>query len=291
MNDNNWGRWGDRDERGAVNFLKPERICEAAALVRQGQTVSLGMPIGAETPAPACRVRPSRLMERDGGDYAAGARRPGGFQFAEDVLILSTHTGTHMDALAHVWYDDQLYNGFSGNSIDSRSGARHCGIDKVGPVVGRGVLLDIARHLQMNCLPGGHAIGPEVLEACARGASIALREGDVVLFRTAWMPGVGQLSDYYGTEPGLNLEAAHWLASHGVALVGSDNYAIEVLPSGGATVFPVHQALLRDYGIPLLEGLNLDELSQHQIAEFLFVACPLPILGGTASPVNPVAIF
>ena len=144
MAENNWGRWGSDDELGALNWLNSKLVLEALKLVREGRVFSLAIPIGQDTPMPAHRHAPAHFMDRDGGDYAAGAKRPGGLQFAEDTILLSTHTGTHIDSLAHVWYEDQLYNGFPANTIRSTTGAQRCGINKLGPLVGRGILLDLA---------------------------------------------------------------------------------------------------------------------------------------------------
>src|SRR4051812_3448831 len=107
-----WGRWGAADERGALNLLGPEAVLAAARCVQAGDVVELGQRLGPATPVPAHRGGIQRFMLRDGGDYAAGGKQPGGFQFAEDSLLLPTHAGTHVDALAHAWHDDRLYNGF-----------------------------------------------------------------------------------------------------------------------------------------------------------------------------------
>lgn len=133
MSKETWGRWGADDERGALNFIGPEQVRRAAGLVRSGQTVSLSQPLSPKTPVPKHRAGVQHFMGRDGGDYAAGARRPGGFQFAEDTVVLPLHIGTHIDALCHVWCDDCLYNGFPGQGTRSTTGALRCGIDKMGP--------------------------------------------------------------------------------------------------------------------------------------------------------------
>ena len=119
------------------------------------------------------------FMGRDGGDYAAGARQPGGFQFAEDTVLLPLHIGTHIDALCHAWYDDALYNGFPGSGTRSTTGAARCGIDKMGPIAGRGVLLDIA-GLYGEPLADGVSIGAADLERAARQADVRVGKGDIV---------------------------------------------------------------------------------------------------------------
>src|SRR5579883_1086753 len=127
-----WGRWGEADERGALNEIGEAETAYACGLVRTGRVMSLAQTISRSLPVPPHRPGVQHFMDRDGGDYAAGARRPHGFQFAEDTLMMPIHSGTHIDGLCHAWYDDQLYNGFPGNSVRSTTGARHCGVDKFG---------------------------------------------------------------------------------------------------------------------------------------------------------------
>jgi kynurenine formamidase len=286
-----WQRWGEDDERGALNHIGSMQVQEAAALVRSGRVLSLAQTLSSRTPVPQHRAGMQHFMGRDGGDYAAGARRPGGFQFAEDTVVLPLHIGTHIDALCHAWYDDALYNGFPGSGTRSTSGAARCGIDKMGPVVGRGVLLDVATaHGDPLC--DGVAIGPRDLEQAAKRVGVAVGRGDIVLIRTAWAEHQGRADSVsFGGEPGLDVDAALWLAEREIAALGADNFAVEVIPFAQGTVFPVHQRLIRDFGVPLLEGLLLHELATTGRHEFLFAASPLPVVGGTGSPINPIAIL
>ena len=285
-----WGRWGSEDERGALNLAGRDEAKRAAGLVRTGQVISLAQPLSPKTPVPGHRAPMQHFMGRDGGDYAAGAKRPGGFQFAEDTLVLPLHFGTHIDALCHAWHDDQLYNGFPSAGIRSTTGAARCAIDKLGPIVARGVLLDVCALVGAP-LPLGKAVTREMLEAAQDRAQVAVQAGDVVLLRTGWLESMLASPNYYDGEPGLDIGAALWLAERGVAVVGADNFAIEAIPFPIGQVFPVHQCLLREYGMPLIEGLALAPLADAGVSEFLFVAAPLPITGGTASPLAPVAIL
>ena len=281
-----WGRWGAEDERGALNFIGPEQVRRGAELVLTGQAVSLAQPLSPKTPVPKHRAGVQHFMGRDGGDYAAGARRPGGFQFAEDTVVLPLHIGTHIDALCHAWCDDCLYNGFPGQGTRSTTGALRCGIDKMGPIVTRGVLLDMV-GLHGAPMAPRHSVSRTDLEAAA---PVEIEPGDAVLIRTGWLE--SQTNDVsFDEEPGIDEEAALWLAERGVAMVGADNFAIEAIPFPAGTVFPVHQRLIRDYGIPLLEGLELKLLAAHGRGTFLFVASPLPVVGGTGSPLAPIAVL
>jgi kynurenine formamidase len=285
-----WHRWGEDDERGSLNHIGAAQVRNAAALVRSGHVLSLTQPLSARTPVPQHRAGVQHFMGRDGGDYAAGARRPGGFQFAEDTVVMPLHIGTHIDALCHAWYDDALYNGFPGAGTRSTTGAGRCGIDKMGPIVGRGVLLDIVA--QRGPLGKGASIGRADLERAAQAGGVEPANGDVVLIRTGWQESqAGGAGIDFNEEPGLDVEAALWLAERDVAVVGADNFAIEAIPFPLGTAFPVHQRLIRDYGIALLEGLVLEPLAAAGRASFLFMACPLPMLGGTGSPITPVVVL
>ena len=286
-----WNCWGADDERGALNHIGAEQVRQAAGLVRSGQVMSLAQPLSPRTPVPKHRAGVQHFMGRDGGDYAAGARRPGGFQFAEDMVVMPLHIGTHIDALCHAWYDDALYNGFPGSGTRSPAGANRCGIDKMGPIAGRGVLLDMVL-LHGGPLPDGRAITASDLGRAAKQAGVEPGKGDIVLIRTGWAEHQARAANVsFDAEPGLDLEAALWLAERDIAVLGADNYAVEVLPFAVGTVFPVHQRLIRDFGIPLLEGLELKALAGTGRGTFLFTASPLPVAGGTGSPISPIAVL
>ncbi|MEZ5076785.1 MAG: cyclase family protein [Solirubrobacterales bacterium] len=280
---------GEAAERGALARIGAAAVLEAAGLVRTGEVIDLAVPLGPATPVPAHRHRVARFMERDGGDYAAGARRPGGFQFAEDTVLMPTHAGTHLDALAHCWHDGRLCDGSPQETIRSTTGAQRCGAEKLGPVLTRGILLDVAGEAEPEA---GRSIGAAELEAAAERAGVEVGEADAVLVRTGWLGRHGaDGAAYFAGEPGIDLGAARWLTDRGVSLVGADNFAIEPLPFPAGEVFPVHQHLIAEHGVPLLESASLDRLAARADGPFLFVALPLPLVGSTASPLTPVAVL
>lgn len=289
---NAWDRWGKDDERGALNLIGPDEVRRASLLVRTGEVLRLAQLLSGKTPVPSHRCGLQHFMGRDGGDYAvAGSKRPGGFQFAEDSVVMPLHIGTHVDALCHAWYDDKLYNGFSGDTIRSTTGAMRLGIEKMPPIFTRGVLLDLVR-LKGRVLEPGESIGAADLAAAALAAGVQPGRGDAVLLRTGWLESQKDVKKpSFDVEPGIDEEAAMWLVERDVAIVGADNFAVEVLPFPQDKVFPVHQLLIRDFGMPLLEGLMLDPLVATGRHEFLFVASPLPIVGATGSPLSPVAVL
>lgn len=291
MAEENWKRWGLTDERGAVNTIGSHEVLRAVSLVRSGRVVPLGQPLSKRTPVQLHRPPLMHFMNRDGGDYAAGAERRGGFQFAEDTLVLSTHIGTHIDALCHSWYDDTLYNGFPSTGIRSNTGAAHCGIEHCPPIVTRGLLLDIVKHRGAP-LEKGACISADELAACAKASGLDIHEGDAVLIRTGWLETHGgDGKEYFSGEPGIDVEAGVWLATAGVAIIGADNFAVEAIPFPAGTVAPVHQRLIRDFGIPLVENLALVELAEAGAREFLLILAPLPIVGATGSPLCPIAVL
>ncbi len=297
---NNWGRFGPDDQRGTLNLLTPSVVLDALRAATTGEVLSLALPIRGATssPAPATvphlrgRPLPQHFMSVDGGDYAAGARPIGeGLCVADDALVVTPHgTTTHMDALCHMWSGDRLYNGHPAARVRSY-GATRCGIERVGGVVARGVLFDVPRRLGLDHLPAGHRIEPGELEEIA-----VPRPGDVAVIRTGW-PQVWERSpeEYWSGQPGLSAAAGRWLAAHDVAAVAADNAAIGGLDARGLAAEgladDLHLILLHRYGIHLIELLWLEELAATGRTEFVFVAAPLRVEGGTGSPLTPLAIL
>ena len=180
----NWGRWGDDDERGTVNLVTPERLVAAAALVRQGKVFDLGIPFDENGPQPGGgRINPVHLMSQTGDTQVF----PGGFKYADDYIFMPLQGATQWDSLAHVYYDDQLYNGFPASDV-TVVGAFHDTIDKIAKgVAGRGVLLDIARLKGVDWLEAGYVITPDDLEAAmAAQGGVEVGPGDILVFRTGW---------------------------------------------------------------------------------------------------------
>ncbi|GAA5054520.1 kynurenine formamidase [Thermocatellispora tengchongensis] len=298
---NNWGRFGPDDQRGTLNLLTPEVVLRALAAATTGRVLSLAMPIRGATSSAAPhsvphlrgRPLPQHFMSVDGADYAAGARAIGaGLRVADDALIVTPHgTTTHMDALCHMWAGDELYNGHPAARVRSYGAAR-CGIERAGGVVARGVLFDVPRHLGLDHLPAGFRIGPELLEEIAP----EVRPGDVAVIRTGW-PLVWERSreEYWSGQPGLSAGAGRWLAGRDVAMVAADNAAVGGLNAGQLAdedaEDDLHLILLWRHGIHLAEMLWLEELAAAGRSEFVFVAAPLRIEGGTGSPINPLAIL
>lgn len=291
----NWGRWSTEDEIGALNLISDEHVAGATALVTAGRVLSLGRVIRHDIVRVADRTGPTHVLTVDGGDYAAGARPPGGVATADDFIAMPLATGTHIDALAHVWGSDGLYNGHDPKLVRSR-GAKVCGIDKVAGIVTGGVLADICRLHGVESLPPSHVITAGELEAATVGLGAAPEAGDALLIRTGWL-GDANVAARNGSgleaeEPGVGREAVEWIAEHDIAVVGADTLGVEVLPAeGGVPGAPMHVELIAQLGIHLIEVLDLDDLAALRPQRFLFVVAPLRIRGAVNSPVNPLAIL
>jgi len=301
----NWGRWGEDDQRGALNLLTSEAVRRGAASVRRGEIVSLSLPIKGSTSSSVAetvphlkgRPLPQHFMSVDGADYEAGVKLPaGGRGLADDALLLSPHgTTTHMDALCHMWTGKQIYNGHASSRIRSY-GATRCGMENVEGVVTRGILFDVPAFRGVDVLDPADRITVADLAAMSAKAGVTVGQGDAIVIRTGWPTVFAESPErYWAGEPGLSSEAAQWLAARDIALVASDNSAISGLNVEGRAdetlEDDIHMIFLWRHGIYLIEMLWLEELAAAAQPTFLFVVAPLKIVGGTGSPVNPLAVL
>lgn len=215
---------------------------------------------------------------------------PTGMSSAADSLSMSGHTGTHIDALNHFSCNGRWFNGHEVTGAQSwTEGISTHSAAGIAPILRRGILLDIARLQRVDFLPRDFVITPDHLQIAATAANLEVRPGDVVLLRTGgarfWRNSRDYISGVRG--PGPALAGAQWLSGHGIFAAGSDTVAFEHVPN---PAMPVHVHMLVERGIHLIENLNLEELSAGSVNEFLFIAAPLRIEGGTGSPVRPIAV-
>jgi kynurenine formamidase len=228
------------------------------------------------------------LMLRDGGDYAAGLPERPGFGYADDLLILACHGTTHLDALCHVWQDGAMWNGFPCTDVTSR-GARRAGIETAGPIVTRGILVDLGG---VGGPVDGQAITAADVEAEIARIGVEPEPGDALLLRTGWLARWRGGTASESSWPGIDASVVELVDRWGLALVGADNISVEVEPSGDPTcALPLHVELIRDRGVFLLELLDLEELAAQSATTFLMVVSPLNIVGGSGSPVAPTAVL
>jgi kynurenine formamidase len=289
-----WGRWGRDDELGALNLLSGDRVAAAARLVRSGVVVSLSLPL-CTTPAPDCPTPAEfRMTQENDADVGLGA-----IGFAKDFVGADYHSDghTHIDALCHVAYEDQLYNGVAAGTITA-DGAAAEGIELVKDgLVGRGVLLDIPRLRGVPWLEPGEHVFREDLEAAAREQSVEIQEGDVLLVRTGHARRLAELGtwDTAESKAGLHPTAMSLLAECGAAALGCDGNSDTAPSTTEGVAFPIHVLALNAMGVLLLDYLQFEDLrlacESAARWEFLCVTAPLRVAGGTGSPVNPLAIL
>jgi kynurenine formamidase len=289
-----WGRWGEDDERGALHQLTPDRIAAATRLVRDGVSVTLGLPLNTESglhnPHPAIHY----MTPESGADIGSGS-----LHFLKDYVGADYHNDghTHIDALCHIAYDGFLYNGQPEDAVTA-DGAQVNAIDilKDG-LIGRGVLLDIPRVRGVRWLEPGEHVYRRDLEAAETGQAVAVAAGDILLVNTGHARRLGELGpwDTAHAKAGLHPSAMSFIAERGVAVLGSDGNS-DTAPSSTAGVdFPIHVLAINAMGVHLLDYLQFEDLRAACEGsgrwEFMFVAAPLRIANGTGSPINPIAIF
>lgn len=221
--------------------------------------------------------------------------RDDGGSAANELIVTGGHTGTHVDALAHVSQHGLLHGGVSAEDAQRGGVFSEHGVEMIEPMVCRGVFLDVAALHGATCLPGGYGITETDLAAAAERANVCPREGDVVLVGSGWGRKFEDPGAFLGRNsgvPGPTEEAARWLADKGVRATGAETIAYEqIKPEVGHGLLPVHRLLLFECGINIIEVMKLETLAAEGLVEFLFVLAPLNILGGTGSPVRPLAII
>jgi kynurenine formamidase len=290
----NWGRWDDDGERGALHHLTPARIAAAARLVRSGVTVTLSQPLKTEAridvPAPADHHM-TMLTDVDIGS--------GSVRFAKDYVGVDYHNDghSHIDAFCHVAFDGSLFDGKPAGSVTAQ-GAQTGAIDVLKDgLVGRGVLLDVPRARGVSWIEPGEHVFRDDLEAAERDQGVRVATGDILLVRTGHTRRQAELEpwDTGKAKAGLHPTTASFLADRRVAALGSDGNNDTAPSTTDGVGFPIHVLAINAMGVHLLDYLQFEDVARHCEAvgrwEFLFVAAPLRISGGTGSPVNPTAIF
>jgi kynurenine formamidase len=293
---NNWGRWGDDDEIGTLNFVTPEKRVRAAQLVKTGKNFDLGMPFDKDGPflPGGFRINPVHLMTFLPSD-TAGA--PDGMISADDLVIMGLQAATQWDSLAHVGYDGFFYNNAPAAAVNNFAGATRNSFAKaVEHLISRGVLLDIARLKGVDRLEDSYEITAADLSAAEERQGVRVESGDILLLRTGsyqWFL-EGDKAHFMGDEPGPGLDSCRWLYEREVAALALDNWACEVWPSPVGGSIPFHQVTIRDMGLTLGEMFNFEELAadseQDGVWECLFCAPGLKVTGGVGSPITPMAL-
>ena len=285
----NWGRWGPEDELGTLNLITDETRRAAAGLVEDGVSVSMALDLNTERDA----------LNANPFEHTLSTSRFADHEVAGDVYSVQYHgfAHSHVDGLPHFAHKGRMYNGFPVSGL-REDGAERLGIHNArNGIVTRGVLVDMPRHRGVDYLEPGTALTAEDLEAWEEANGIRVGSGDVLLIRTGRWEAVRQLGQWNFVEraAGSHASVAKWLKERDVAVIGSDGVS-DVMPSGiDGLANPLHELVIVGLGMPILDNLDLDavaaEAARRGRWEFLFVGAPLRVVGGTGSPLNPLAVF
>jgi kynurenine formamidase len=285
-------KWGKDDEIGAANLVTPARVLDAIKLVKQGKTHPLGIIIDSSTPA----FPPRRLSLEVVQPGQQGGKRLFGYQgsYNDDLAQIWFGIGPQLDGLGHLGQDGLFYNCNDVKDFAEITGLKKLGIEKVPPIVARGVLIDMAKHFNVPFLPAGKYFTAADIQAAAKAQSVTVKEGDVVLFHTGWTDAKLESDPkaWVSGEPGTSEDAAVWLASQNVIAVGADTWGVDVVPPEKENrPFFGHVTLIKENGIYILETMNTGPLAKEGVREFLFVLGQARIRGAVQMIINPVAIY
>jgi kynurenine formamidase len=295
----NWGRWGPDDQRGTLNLITPDAVKRGAQAVRSGRSFSLAIPFDQTGPQWDSKNMPDRVNP-ELHTYMVNFAFTGNtddFTTTDDSFRMGSQAVTHIDALAHVGYEGKLWNDTPNSVVTNNGGASQLGIEHVGAVATRGILLDIARLKGVDHFDDAYPITGDDLDAAAFAAGVTVEPGDAVLVRTGQMDFLraGDKKRYSTPSPGLSTQSIAWIRDHDVALVATDTITFEVYPGEDPALFmPVHMIHLRDMGLTQAQNWHLDDLAADCVRDaqydFLLVATPLPLTGAAGAPVAPPAI-
>jgi kynurenine formamidase len=280
-------RWGADDQRGAANRVTPAKVLEAKGLITKGTIYQLGRVYEAGMPLPATRHFSLHIPQA----YVIPSKNQGIYH-DEVVSGELGQIGTQFDGLGHFGIGDLFYNGNRRADFAQPGGLTKLGIENVGAIVTRGVLIDVARLRGVPQLQAGYEVTAKDVTDALQRQRLEIRPGDVVLIHTGW----GSLwkkdnARYLGSAPGLGVAAAQLLADKEVTVVGADTSAVEVSPNPDKTLAaPVHQLLIARNGIYLHENIVTEDLARDEVYEFAYIFAPLRLKGATGSPGNPIAI-
>jgi kynurenine formamidase len=285
----NWypSPWGADDQRGAANRITPAKVLEARNLITRGQTYQMGRVYESAMPVFGTRHFSLRIPKMFG---------PNGTNemYYHDEIVSAElgQVGTQFDGLGHVGIGDVFYNGNRERDFAKAEGLTKLGIENVGALATRGVLIDVAGYKGQAMLAGGYEITRADVEAALKRQNTVIRSGDAVFIHTGWGSlWVKDNARYTANAPGIGVGAAQYLVEREVVLVGADTWAVEVVPNPDASLaFPVHQVFLPRNGIYIFENLATEDLARDSAYEFAFFFAPLRLKGASGSPGNPLAI-
>lgn len=288
-------KWGADDEAGSVNLSTPERVKAAAALVKEGKSHPLGIVVDPNMPAFPPRGMMLQIVQpnqQGGRDLTQDFGWP--VVYNDDVAQLWFGIGPQLDGLGHLGEAGMYYNCNSVEDISALTGLKKLGVHNVPPMVGRGVIVDIAGHRGVETLNAGDAIGSEEIKAAAAAQGVEFKEGDIILIHTGWTDAKleSDPTAWVSGEPGLNNEAAVYLAGLNPMAVGADTWGVEAVPPApGDKVFYGHVTFLKENGIFILETMNTGPLVAQGVNEFMFVLGQARVKGAVQMIINPIAMW
>lgn len=292
------GRWGKGDQLGAGHFLTPERTLKALKSVQEGRIVDMSHVI--EIGAPRMAPNQSPYHIQSGPSSAGSIRRRRKMGATNDAgsnlerMELTTHVGTHIDALGHFTFGDRMYGGYSATETVDDFGLANLGIEHCPPMITRGICLDVSKIDGSDHLASGRAVTADDLKRALDKAKLSIEPGDVVCINTGWGRFFMKDNDrYVHGEPGIDVGAARWLTSQDVVAIGADNMALEVLPGTNHPneIMPVHQHCLAEAGVHIIENLAMDAILATGATRFCFMLAPVKFKGATGCPVRPIAVL
>ncbi len=288
-------KWGKGDEIGAANYVTPQQVLAATKLVKKGESHPLGIEIFPGMPAFPPRYTQLQVVQPGqqwGNDLAKAFGWP--VVYNDDVLQMWLGTGPQIDGLGHLGEAGMFYNCNKGQDFADIKGLKKLGLAKVPPMVGRGVMLDMAKHFGVKTMKAGQAIGSADIKAAAKAQGVTFKQGDVILFHTGWTDGMlaSNPKGWVSGEPGLNNEAFVYLASKNPMAVGADTWGVDVVPPAkGDKVFYGHVTLLVENGVYIFETMNTGRLAKESVHEFMFVLGHARLKGSVQMIINPVAMW
>ncbi|MCY4095366.1 MAG: cyclase family protein [Gammaproteobacteria bacterium] len=289
--DTDWypSKYGADDTLVAINNLSEQGTVNAAKLVKTGKVYPLGVLTGWETPAYPPRTFSITILDGPGTGATQGENKTSG---NDDLLVTWMGIGSQIDGLGHIGIDHVYYNGLKAEDFVGMTGLTELSVDRLPPIVTRGVLLDMTAHFGVDMLTEGTVFNSAEIQAQAAAQEVTIGNGDVVLFYTGWINLTGVDNErLMSGEPGLGVDGAAWLAKQGVVAVGSDTWGLEVIPHENVELaFPVHQELLTKNGVYILENMDTRELAKDEGWEFMFVLGQPRFEGSVQAVINPIAI-
>jgi len=288
-------KWGADDEIGAANLITPASTLQAAKLVKKGESHPLGIVIDPNMPAFAPRKMMLQVVQPD-QQFGRSMASDFGWDvsYNDDAAQLWWGIGPQLDGLGHMGESKEYYNCNQGEDFAQLTGLTKLGIHQIPPIIGRGVLIDMAKHFGVSHLAGGQGITRAALEAAMKAQNVELKRGDIILLHTGWTDAKLQSKpqEWVSSEPGLTNDAAVFLAEQSPVAVGADTWGLDAIPPvEGDKINYGHVTLLKHHGIYILETMNTGRLAREGVNEFMFVLGQARVKGAVQMMINPVAMW